>query len=84
LVLGVVAPAVVPAAWSTTAPALVGLLVIAVWLAALAPVTLATYYLIEAPGIALGRRVVRLLGLGKPSAPVPVPAAPGAAARRAA
>jgi peptidoglycan/LPS O-acetylase OafA/YrhL len=63
----------VPAAWSASAPALVGLLVIAVWLVALAPVTLTTYHLIEAPGIAVGRRVVRLLRLSADRAPQPAP-----------
>jgi peptidoglycan/LPS O-acetylase OafA/YrhL len=70
------ASALVPSAWSATAPALVGVLVLSVWLVAFAPLTVATYYLIEAPGIALGRRVMRALQLdGKPvTTPIPVPA----------
>jgi peptidoglycan/LPS O-acetylase OafA/YrhL len=69
-----IATALVPAAWSASAPALVGFLVIGVWLVVLAPVTLTTYYLIEAPGIALGRWLVRRLRLGGQPAAVPEPA----------
>jgi peptidoglycan/LPS O-acetylase OafA/YrhL len=65
--------ALVPAPWSATAPAIVGGTVIAVWLVLLAPLTVGTYYLIEAPGIVLGRRVVRLLGIGAKPAPTPAP-----------
>jgi peptidoglycan/LPS O-acetylase OafA/YrhL len=82
----VVATALVPATWSATAPALVGVLVISVWLVAFAPVSLATYYLIEAPGIALGRRVVRVLRTGTKPTGVPesVPGTEVQAPRRAA
>jgi peptidoglycan/LPS O-acetylase OafA/YrhL len=55
----VVAAAVIPASWSASAPAAVGFIVIGPWLLALAPCMLATYYLVEAPGIALGRRINR-------------------------
>jgi hypothetical protein len=48
------------------------MLVLPVWLFALAPLMLATYYLIEAPGIALGRRVARWLRLDAKPAPAPV------------
>ena len=64
------------------------MLVLCVWLVAIAPLAVCTYYLIEAPGIVLGRRVVRLLRIGAkpPPTPVPVaaPALPEAAPRRAA
>jgi peptidoglycan/LPS O-acetylase OafA/YrhL len=50
---------VVPASWIAAAPALVGILTIALWLVALAPLMLLSYYLVEAPGIALGRQVLR-------------------------
>jgi peptidoglycan/LPS O-acetylase OafA/YrhL len=66
--------AIVPATWSATAPVLVGGTVIAVWLVLLAPLTVGTYYLIEAPGIVLGRRFVRLLGIGAKPAPTSAPA----------
>jgi|GEM_PF-4075049 len=68
-----IAAAVVPVAWRVSAPALVGILVLAVWLAAIAPITLCTYYLIEAPGIGLGKRVMRRLGLDSRSAPATPP-----------
>lgn len=58
-----IAAAVVPVAWRVAAPAPVGILVLAVWLVAITPITLCTYYLIEAPGIGLGKRIVRRLGL---------------------
>jgi peptidoglycan/LPS O-acetylase OafA/YrhL len=47
----------VPAAWSLQAPALVGPAVIAVAAAVLTVPSLVSYYAVEAPGIALGRRV---------------------------
>ena len=50
---------VVPASWIAAAPALVGFVTIAVWLLALTPLMLLSYYLVEAPGIALGRQVLR-------------------------
>lgn len=74
LPLGLAAASLIPAAWFAAAPAPVGALVIIVWLAAIAPFTVVTYHLIEAPGIALGRRVVRLLGFDAKPAPIPVPA----------
>ena len=48
----------IPAAWSLQAPALVGPVVIAVAAAVLSVPSLASYYAVEAPGIALGRRVI--------------------------
>jgi peptidoglycan/LPS O-acetylase OafA/YrhL len=69
-----VAAALIPAAWSATAPALVGVLVLSVWLVAFAPLAIGTYYLIEAPGVALGRRVTRLLRIGAKPAPAVVSA----------
>ena len=50
---------VVPPAWSAEAPVLVGVAVILVSLAALAPVCMLSYWLIEANGIAVGRRVLQ-------------------------
>jgi peptidoglycan/LPS O-acetylase OafA/YrhL len=76
--------AIVPTAWSATGPAIIGGTVIAVWLVLLAPLTVGTYYLIEAPGIVLGRRVVRLLGIGTKPAPAPAPVEREEASRLAA
>src|SRR5262249_61095507 len=53
---------VVPPPWSATMPLAVGILVVAGCLLALAPLMLASYHLIEAPGIALGRWVNDRLG----------------------
>jgi peptidoglycan/LPS O-acetylase OafA/YrhL len=53
------APMVVPAAWSAQAPLLVGSILIAVALVAIAPICLLSYHLIEAQGIALGRRLIQ-------------------------
>ena len=58
-----VATAVVPADWSARAPGVVGVGVVAVWLAAVAPLMMTVSLLVEAPGIAAGRRVVRSLRL---------------------
>lgn len=52
-----IAESLIPSGWSATAPALVGVLVLSVWLAALAPLMWCSYHLVEAPGIALGRRL---------------------------
>jgi peptidoglycan/LPS O-acetylase OafA/YrhL len=80
-----IASAVIPESWSATAPALVGILVLSVWLIALAPLAIGTYYLIESPGIAIGRRIMRLLRLDAKPAPAQVPApAEREAPRRAA
>jgi peptidoglycan/LPS O-acetylase OafA/YrhL len=55
-IVPVIATAIL-AAWSLQAPALVGPAVIAVAAAVLTVPSLASYYAVEAPGIALGRRV---------------------------
>jgi peptidoglycan/LPS O-acetylase OafA/YrhL len=55
----VIAALVVPISWSATAPLLVGLLMISASLLVLAPLMMASYRLIEGPGIALGREVIR-------------------------
>jgi peptidoglycan/LPS O-acetylase OafA/YrhL len=52
--------AIIPKAWSAHFPVLVGLLVIVVWLLAITPLTWLSYRVIEAPGIALGRRLARM------------------------
>ena len=52
---------VVPPNWAATAPAAVGLIVIATWLVLIASFMLASYHAIEAPGIALGRLVFGFL-----------------------
>jgi len=59
----------VPLAWSTEAPVMVGLLVSSLWLAALVPLSMAAYYLIEAPGMWLGRQMVKKLGLNAVQTP---------------
>jgi peptidoglycan/LPS O-acetylase OafA/YrhL len=64
-----IAGAIIPPSWSASIPALVGFFVIPTWLVAIAPLTLGSFYLIEAPAIALGRRVARLCRLD--SRPVP-------------
>jgi peptidoglycan/LPS O-acetylase OafA/YrhL len=58
-----VAAALIPAAWSTRAPGAVGLGVIAVWLLVIAPPLVCVSRLVEVPGIAVGRRLIRALGL---------------------
>jgi peptidoglycan/LPS O-acetylase OafA/YrhL len=50
---------IVPVSWSATMPLLVGILVISASLVGFAPLMLVSYHLIEAPGIALGRGVIR-------------------------
>jgi peptidoglycan/LPS O-acetylase OafA/YrhL len=61
----------IPRAWSVLVPALVGCLVVAGWLVAMFPLAVSGFYLIEAPGIALGQRVLRLCRLN--SRPVAQP-----------
>jgi peptidoglycan/LPS O-acetylase OafA/YrhL len=71
-----VAAAVIPSSWSETAPAAVGVVVVAVWLVAIAPLMVCGFYLVESPGIALGRRMIGGLGLERrrpTSPPVPAP-----------
>jgi peptidoglycan/LPS O-acetylase OafA/YrhL len=58
-----IAGAIIPPAWSADFPALVGFLVIPAWLVAVAPLALCGFYLIEARGVALGRRVARFFRL---------------------
>jgi peptidoglycan/LPS O-acetylase OafA/YrhL len=53
---------IVPQSWSTTMPLPVGILVVAICLAAFVPPMLAGYHLIEAPGIALGKWVNGRIG----------------------
>jgi peptidoglycan/LPS O-acetylase OafA/YrhL len=65
----------VPASWSAQATGVVGVAVIGLWLAAIAPVLIAISGLVEFPGISLGRRVIRRLGLESPSRRVAVPQA---------
>jgi peptidoglycan/LPS O-acetylase OafA/YrhL len=57
----VLADLLVPPFWSANAPVVVGVLVIASWLLLIAPLMLASYHAIEAPGIALGRLVIGAL-----------------------
>jgi peptidoglycan/LPS O-acetylase OafA/YrhL len=64
-VLLAITTAVVPATWSERAPGLVGGVVVAVWLAAIALPMIAVSRLVEMPGIALGRRVINGLLLDK-------------------
>jgi hypothetical protein len=54
-----VAVLLVPAAWSASYPAFVGIGVLVLSLAFLAPIAVAGYHLVEAPGIALGRQILR-------------------------
>jgi peptidoglycan/LPS O-acetylase OafA/YrhL len=72
--LGTILLAAVIPFWSTSIPLLVGLLGISLWLLAMVPVALLTYALIEAPGIALGRKVIRACGLAPARPPAPDPA----------
>jgi peptidoglycan/LPS O-acetylase OafA/YrhL len=65
------ATALIPPAWSSAFPALVGFLVVGGWLVALGPVAVCSYHLIEAPGIVLGQRVIRLCGLNTQPLPNP-------------
>ncbi len=50
---------VVPAAWATAYPAAVGLVVVPTWLVVMALPAYVCFQCIEAPGVALGRRVIR-------------------------
>jgi peptidoglycan/LPS O-acetylase OafA/YrhL len=52
----VLAQALIPPAWSAAIPAVVGFLVLPVWLVAIAPLAVYSYDLIEARGIVLGHR----------------------------
>ena len=61
-----IASAVIPQFWSAEAPALVAYLVIMPWLLGLAPLSACSYRTIEAPGIALGRRVMAWCHLAHP------------------
>jgi peptidoglycan/LPS O-acetylase OafA/YrhL len=58
-----VASALLPAGWSVAAPAAVGVGFLAVWLLALVPLMMSVSRLVEMPGIALGRRLIRALRL---------------------
>jgi peptidoglycan/LPS O-acetylase OafA/YrhL len=77
-----VAALVVPATWSVQAPAVVGIAVLVVWVIAIAPLMVLVSHLVEVPGIKLGRRVIRLLGLD--SRPGAQPIAANGLQRRAA
>jgi peptidoglycan/LPS O-acetylase OafA/YrhL len=57
------AEGIVPAGWSARAPAVVGIVVIAAWLIAIAPLMIVVSRLVEMPGITLGRRLIDRLGL---------------------
>jgi peptidoglycan/LPS O-acetylase OafA/YrhL len=59
----VIATATVPLVWRAHFPVLVQCCVLPLWLCAIVPFTVCTYYLIEKPGIVLGRRVARMWGL---------------------
>jgi len=53
----------IPPLWSLQVPSLVGVLVVSLWLAALIPLSVLTYHLIEVPGIELGRRFIHWIGI---------------------
>jgi peptidoglycan/LPS O-acetylase OafA/YrhL len=72
----------IPPAWSVHVPALVGWLVVGGWLGLLAVLAVGSYYVIEAPGIALGRRVIRACRLD--ARPVPRPGSQPVSRREAA
>jgi peptidoglycan/LPS O-acetylase OafA/YrhL len=76
------AQVMIPPAWSANVPGVIGFIVIPAWLVFIAPLMWCSYHLIEAPGIALGRRVVRACRLDAPS--VSSPGEQRRAARRAA
>ncbi|MDB5311724.1 MAG: acyltransferase 3 [Gemmataceae bacterium] len=63
------APSIIPAGWSAEVPAVVGVLVVAGWLVAIAPLAVCSFYCIEAPGIALGRRFIRSFRFDSPPVP---------------
>jgi peptidoglycan/LPS O-acetylase OafA/YrhL len=67
----VVAAVVIPVSWSVDMPLLVGLLVIVTSLIVFAPLMLLSFRLIEGPGMALGRKIIRRLTAARPA-----PAAP--------
>jgi peptidoglycan/LPS O-acetylase OafA/YrhL len=54
-----VLPMVIPASWSAQWPALIGPLVIVVSLIVLVPMSMLSYRLVEAPGIAFGSRLLQ-------------------------
>ncbi len=56
-----IAALVVPLAMSLKAPVLAGFLIMTVCLAAAVPLALLSYHIIEAPGIACGRRIIAML-----------------------
>jgi peptidoglycan/LPS O-acetylase OafA/YrhL len=65
-----IAEALVPAAWCVHYPALLGFFVLPIWLVAITPLALASFHCVEAPGIALGRRVMKFCGLNGRSVPL--------------
>jgi peptidoglycan/LPS O-acetylase OafA/YrhL len=68
LLLIVLAPMIellIPVGLSATAPAIVGAIAIACCMVGIIPVALLGYYLIEASGIELGRRVIHRIGLAR-------------------
>ncbi len=67
----VVASALVAPAWMAHVPGVVGPLVVVAWLGALVPLAVCSYHVIEAPGIALGRRVIGLCRLDAPRVTAP-------------
>ncbi len=77
-----IATAIVPPTWSSNAPGLVGPLVIAAWLVGIAPLMVCISRLVEMPGIALGRRVIRFCRVE--ARPVAAPGPERVAARVAA
>jgi peptidoglycan/LPS O-acetylase OafA/YrhL len=64
-----IAAAFIPQSWTVAAPGFVGCLFLTGWLWALAPVAICSFHLIEAPGIALGRRLIQICGLDAPPSP---------------
>lgn len=69
------AVAIIPKAWSDSAPGVIGVGLIAIWLVAIAPPMIGVSRLVEMPGIALGRRVVRFLRLDSRPRILPIGAA---------
>lgn len=63
----------IPSAWSAAFPLLVGLLVLGLWLIAIAPLMWFSYLAIEAPGIDLGRRLAPSTPRGRPRVTQPGP-----------
>jgi peptidoglycan/LPS O-acetylase OafA/YrhL len=64
-----IASAFIPQLWTVVAPGFVGCLFLASWLLALAPVAICSFHLIEAPGVALGRRLIQACRLDMPPFP---------------